>query len=103
MPIYEYKCVNCGNRLEAMQKISDQPLVECPSCQGKLEKQWSLSGFQFKGSGWYVSDYSNRGKESKSAEPNSPSGDTTQTSAGGDSATNVTPAAKTETKPAKTD
>lgn len=64
MPIYEYKCVDCGNKTEAMQKISDAPLTVCPKCAGKLEKQWSLSGFQFKGSGWYVSDYANRGKES---------------------------------------
>lgn len=64
MPIYEYKCAKCGNRLEVMQKISDAPLTECPRChEEKLEKQWSLSGFQFKGSGWYVSDYTNRGKE----------------------------------------
>lgn len=60
MPIYEYKCLNCGNQLEIMQRISDDALTECASCQGKLEKQWSLSGFQFKGSGWYVSDYGNR-------------------------------------------
>lgn len=60
MPIYEYKCLSCGNRLEIMQKISEDALTECPRCAGKLEKQWSLSGFQFKGSGWYVSDYGNR-------------------------------------------
>lgn len=66
VPIYEYKCASCGNQLELMQKISDAPLMECPKCSGKLEKQWSLSGFQFKGSGWYVSDYTNRGKDANS-------------------------------------
>lgn len=65
MPIYEYKCSDCGNKLEIMQKISDEPLRECPRCQGKLEKQWSLSGFQFKGTGWYVSDYGKQGADAE--------------------------------------
>jgi putative FmdB family regulatory protein len=70
MPIYEYKCLNCGNQLEIMQKISDETLRECPRCQGKLEKQWSLSGFQFKGTGWYVSDYGKHGEAERKAESN---------------------------------
>ena len=86
MPIYEYKCHNCGNKLEAMQKISDEPLKICPRChEAKLEKQISLSGFQFKGSGWYVSDYTNRGTESK-----------TETS--GETKTEAKAETKTETK-----
>jgi putative FmdB family regulatory protein len=64
MPIYEYKCADCGAHLEKMQKVSDEPLTVCETCGGKLEKQWSLSGFQFKGAGWYVTDYSNKTKES---------------------------------------
>jgi putative FmdB family regulatory protein len=60
MPIYEYKCAECGQRVEKMQKVSDQPLTACDNCGGKLEKQWSLSGFQFKGEGWYVTDYSGK-------------------------------------------
>ena len=63
MPIYEYKCLECGSHLEKMQKSSDEPLTVCENCGGKLEKQWSLSGFQFKGDGWYVTDYSGKGKE----------------------------------------
>ena len=46
-----------------MQKIADAPLTVCEVCDGRLEKQWSLSGFQFKGAGWYVTDYSNKTKE----------------------------------------
>lgn len=57
MPIYEYKCKDCDNHFEIMQKVSDAPLNECEKCGGTLEKQWSLSGFQFKGAGWYVTDY----------------------------------------------
>ena len=60
MPIYEYKCADCGQRTEKMQKVSDAPLTVCDNCGGKLEKQWSLSGFQFKGEGWYVTDYSGK-------------------------------------------
>ena len=60
MPIYEYRCLECGEHLEKLQKASDDPLTVCDSCGGKLEKQWSLSGFQFKGEGWYVTDYAGK-------------------------------------------
>jgi len=63
MPIYEYKCADCDSQVEKMQKISDEPLAVCEVCGGRLEKQWSLSGFQFKGAGWYVTDYSNKMKD----------------------------------------
>lgn len=63
MPIYEYKCSECAAHFEKMQKIADAPLTVCEACGGRLEKQWSLSGFQFKGAGWYVTDYSNKNKE----------------------------------------
>ena len=72
MPIYEYSCKKCGAHVEAMQKISDKPLARHAKCGGKLEKEWSRTGFQFKGSGWYVTDYAGKksdakdGKESKS-------------------------------------
>ena len=65
MPIYEYACQKCGHKLEVMQKISDKPLTKCPECRGKLEKLISPPGIQFKGSGWYVTDYSGRGKAEK--------------------------------------
>lgn len=60
MPIYEYLCKQCGERLEKRQNVSDPPLEICENCGGPLEKQWSLSGFQFKGAGWYVTDYSKK-------------------------------------------
>jgi putative FmdB family regulatory protein len=65
MPIYEYTCEKCGNHLEVMQKMSDKPLTRCPNCKGKLEKIFSQTSFQLKGSGWYISDYTSRGKEAK--------------------------------------
>lgn len=107
MPIYEYKCKNCGKYLEVRQKISDEPLRECPNCsENALEKQWSLSGFQFKGSGWYISDYTNRGKEAKSENGSSTAADKTPASntetknsaSGGESTANATSASNTETK-----
>jgi len=73
MPIYEYKCADCGAHLEKLQKASDEPLTECAECGGRLEKQWSLSGFQFKGEGWYVTDYSGK----KNTEPSA--GDSVET------------------------
>ncbi len=60
MPIYEYKCQQCGLVMEKRQSVSDEPLTTCEKCHGRLEKQWSLSGFQFKGAGWYVTDYSGK-------------------------------------------
>jgi putative FmdB family regulatory protein len=68
MPIYEYRCQNCESHFEKMQKVSDAPLEDCEKCGGKLEKQWSLAGFQFKGAGWYVTDYSNKGKPEAKAD-----------------------------------
>jgi putative FmdB family regulatory protein len=62
MPIYEYGCSNCGYEFEKMQKVSDAPVSVCPQCGGDVAKKISLSGFQFKGAGWYVTDYSNKGK-----------------------------------------
>jgi putative FmdB family regulatory protein len=73
MPIYEYKCQQCGTHVEKRQSVSDDPLTTCEKCHGKLEKQWSLSGFQFKGAGWYVTDYA--GKNSAAA----PAGESTTT------------------------
>jgi putative FmdB family regulatory protein len=75
MPIYEYKCLDCGSQFEKMQKVSDSPLTVCEKCSGKLEKQWSLSGFQFKGEGWYVSEY---GKNKPPIEPKSTKTDKTE-------------------------
>jgi putative FmdB family regulatory protein len=66
MPIYEYSCKKCGAHFEVMQKISDAPLARHAKCGGKLEKEWSRTGFQFKGSGWYVTDYA--GKKTDASE-----------------------------------
>ena len=78
MPIYEYTCRKCNAHVEVIQKISDKPLTRHAECGGKLEKEWSRTGFQFKGSGWYVTDYAGKkgeakdGKESKDTKESAP-------------------------------
>jgi putative FmdB family regulatory protein len=57
MPIYEYKCAKCGKTIEVIQKMSDKPLKKHEQCGGTLTKLISAAGFQFKGTGWYVTDY----------------------------------------------
>ena len=58
MPIYEYRCEACGHTLEAMQKMADAPLLDCPSChKSSLKKQISAAGFRLKGGGWYETDF----------------------------------------------
>ncbi|WP_299776327.1 zinc ribbon domain-containing protein [uncultured Pseudoteredinibacter sp.] len=58
MPIYEYQCQECGHQMEALQKLSDEPLKDCPACQQpQLQKQISAAGFRLKGSGWYETDF----------------------------------------------
>lgn len=59
-PIYEYQCGKCGEVFEVFQKITDAPLKKCKFCSGGVEKLISQSSFQLKGSGWYLTDYSNK-------------------------------------------
>ncbi|MGH8583388.1 MAG: FmdB family zinc ribbon protein [Gammaproteobacteria bacterium] len=62
MPIYEYECSACHHRSEAMQALSDAPLSECPECrQASLRRLVSAAGFRLKGTGWYVTDFRNKG------------------------------------------
>jgi putative FmdB family regulatory protein len=70
MPIYEYTCQKCKAHVEIMQKVSDKPLTRHRQCGGRLEKQWSQTSFQLKGSGWYVTDYAGKKSDAKeTAEP----------------------------------
>ena len=82
MPIYEYECAKCGKTIEVMQKMSDKPLKKHQGCGGGLTKLISASGFHFKGTGWYVTDYARKGsvsekvdKELSSPEPSTKSDD----------------------------
>ncbi len=60
MPLYEYQCEKCGHRFEKIQKFSDKMVKKCPVCGGRVEQMISAPAVQFKGSGWYVTDYANK-------------------------------------------
>ncbi len=68
MPIYEFECRKCKAHLEVFQKISDKPPVKCRKCGGRLERQVSAPAIQFKGSGWYVTDYASKATNSDKSE-----------------------------------
>jgi|SRR5215467_2625675 len=68
MPIYEYECTKCGERIEVIQKMSDKPLKKHADCGGTLHKLISAAGFQFKGTGWYVTDYARKDAKTESKE-----------------------------------
>jgi len=97
MPIYEYECEKCGHRFEQIQKFSDPPIEQCPKCGGHVHKMQSAPAFQFKGTGWYVTDYAKSGKsdpketkstpepaKSEPAKTDSPSTTTTTENKSGD-------------------
>lgn len=99
MPLYEYLCDGCSHRFERIRRFSDPPVEACPRCGGQVHKVQSAPAFQFKGSGWYITDYAKKAEASKSDE--APKGETAgkdapATSAGkeGDSATST----RTESK-----
>ena len=73
MPLYEYECESCENRFERIQKFSDAPVEICPQCGGPVRKLLSSPAIQFKGSGWYVTDYA------KKSSPESGKGGTPKT------------------------
>ncbi len=68
MPIYAYRCDECGHSKDVLQKVSDAPLTDCPSCgKSAFKKQLTAAGFQLKGTGWYVTDFRNNGTSSTSS------------------------------------
>jgi putative FmdB family regulatory protein len=72
MPIYEYECRKCKAHSEVLQKLNDKPPVKCSKCGGRLERVASAPAIQFKGTGWYVTDYAGKnGKKSKTSEEKS--------------------------------
>ena len=83
MPTYQYACTACGHQLEAVQSFADEPLTECPACEGRLRKLFSSVGVVFKGSGFYRTDSRAKATSSESAsassESSSSSKETTKT------------------------
>ena len=68
MPLFEYACEACGHTFEILQKFSDPPPAECASCGGNVERLISAPAIQFKGSGWYVTDYAKKGADPAKTE-----------------------------------
>jgi putative FmdB family regulatory protein len=108
VPIYEYQCAKCGERTEAIQRLEDPPLARCGRCGGKLRKLLSAPAFQFKGSGWYVTDYAGRKGGEESAKPaesadSAPSADAPSDAAAkaGDGASSAKTEGKTGAAPKK--
>ncbi len=93
MPIYEYRCVKCGD-FDVMQKITAGPLRKCPTCKAKVTKLMSSTAFQLKGSGWYVTDYGKGGKKSGSSESGTPKAESTTASTSSSETKASSPGAK---------
>jgi putative FmdB family regulatory protein len=119
MPLYEYQCSKCGEKIEVLQKFSDEPLKRHKGCRGTLHRLVSAAGLHFKGSGWYVNDYASKGagkpeanaESSSESKSDSKSSDSkaseskSSDSKASESKSESKPAAKetkTESKPAKT-
>ena len=83
MPLYEYQCESCSARFERIQKFSDPPETVCPTCGGPVRKLLSSPAIQFKGSGFYITDYAKKSGESSSSGSSSSSSSTDSTSASG--------------------
>jgi putative FmdB family regulatory protein len=93
MPIYAYKCESCGFSKDVLQKMSDAPLSDCPSCGGgTFKKQLTAAGFQLKGSGWYATDFKGGGTAAPASTPGGEGG-----GGGGDTAKPADTGGKTET------
>jgi putative FmdB family regulatory protein len=104
VPTYEYACAECGERLEAVQKFTDDPLTVCPACGGKLRKLFSAVGIVFKGSGFYRNDSrvsaSNGSKDKALNGSSSDSSSTSEKSSGADQKTSSSGSSSSEAKPA---
>jgi putative FmdB family regulatory protein len=82
VPLYEYQCARCG-RFEVIRKFSDEPLVTCPTCGGEIQKLFSAPAIQFKGTGWYITDYARKSTGGEAAgKGGSKSGEGGSTSSG---------------------
>ncbi len=102
MPFYEYECADCGQRVEVLQQISDEPLSQCPTCNAQsLRRLVSAAGFRLKGSGWYATDFKDKGtqtgdkgedKTEKPATPKDETGSGSSTSASAESKSPTTTA-----------
>lgn len=96
MPTYEYQCKTCGQHFERVQRFSDDPITECPTCGGAVKRVIHPAGVIFKGAGWYITDSRKGGGESASLN-----GGPAATKADGEATKSEGGATKTESKPAE--
>ena len=97
MPLYEYQCDACAHRFEVIQKFSDAPIDVCPKCGGAVKKLLSSPAIQFKGTGWYITDYARKGDTSATTPSSSESKTETKTDTKTDTKTETkTESTKTE-------
>ena len=97
MPTYEYRCTACSHEFEKIQRMSEDPVAECPACGAKSERKLSAgAGLLFKGSGFYITDYRSEGYKKAAKAESGDSGKSSETKA--ESKSDSTPAPKTPTK-----
>jgi len=103
MPLYEYQCLECDHLFEVIQKFSDPPVEKCKKCGGPVRKLMSSPAIQFKGSGWYVTDYARKGSGGGESKPDSsatadsgPKGDSSEKSEKSDKSEKTAPASSSE-------
>src|SRR5215471_6745276 len=102
MPLYEYQCLECDHQFEVIRKFSDPPVEKCKKCGGPVRKLMSSPAIQFKGSGWYVTDYARKGsgggesKPDSSAADSGPKGDSSEKSEKSDKSEKTAPASSSE-------
>lgn len=100
MPLYEYQCESCGQKFEVIQKFSDAPVEKCRYCGGTVHRLLSAPAIQFKGTGWYVTDYARKGGAGSAPSPaSSASGSSSSDKAAGSGSSGTTPAPTTGTTP----
>jgi putative FmdB family regulatory protein len=103
MPLYEYRCESCDHQFEVIQKFSDAPIAVCPKCgQGPVVKLMSSPAFQFKGSGWYITDYARKDK-AKGDGKSGGADKTASTEKSSESKDAASPSTTSSTTPAKAD
>jgi len=101
LPLYPYRCTQCGHSFEKIQSFSDEIETVCPKCGGKLERPLTAPGLQFKGAGWYVNDYASKSSSASSeSKPAEPAKTESKPAAASDSASSTSAPASAPAKPA---
>lgn len=103
MPLYEYECESCGHRFERIQKFSDAPIETCPVCGKHVRKLFSSPAIQFKGTGWYVTDYAKKSSDSGSGKSSSSPSSSSSAGNSDTSAASAAPAASSSDSKPKSD